>query len=435
MNRSFNCSKAFLLCISTFCFTIYSVQRMLPRFAYVALLLVFPMVFCVCCFVENLLIRKLYPDAVALAAVAMILVMLFWHNYTIRNEGVIGMYGQIMPLLFFILCWRRPGWHAMLLRILMIWGMFYAIWTYICLFVPSLYYGTIAPMMERLYPLAGYIPDAKAGLTAHYSTNGMYLANGLMASIYGCFPAGKRKRKAGYVGMVAFQGLAFLICGKRGQLLCVAIALYVLYFVYQSNRPKGRLFKLMFFTFILVVLLYLATLILPAIANPILHMVEMMQKGDISTGRFALWGAGWKAFMQSPVFGHGWRWFYYCDTSVFVHYDIHNCYLQFLAETGILGSIPFFVFFFATYRRTLKMLRTMRWHPNPYGGKIPGSLWFSLMYQTFYLVFIFEGTAFFNPEAMFPYLASCAIAQYYFVALRKHRAGQERAAYPLGAIG
>jgi hypothetical protein len=38
---------------------------------------------------------------------------------------------------------------------------------------------------------------------------------------------------------------------------------------------------------------------------------------------------------------------------------------------------------------------------------------FCIIYQTFYLIFIFEGTAFFNPEALIPYVASCAMVEYY----------------------
>ncbi|MGC7870015.1 O-antigen ligase family protein [Desulfosporosinus sp. SYSU MS00001] len=361
--------------------------------------------------------RKVIVDIVVLSAIGMIIVMLFWNNYTIKDVGIVGMYGLLLPVFFFIVCWRNSDWHIELLTIMMVFGIFYAFWTIICLAYPTIYYQHIASLMQSLYPQISYDINPEAGLTAHYSTNGMYLANGVIATLCKWLLSDKNATKSRklYIIAISFQAAALLISGKRGPLLCVIIALYVAYFLYHINKPKGRFFKLVLISLLAMIILYLAILIVPALANPFMRMFQMMNTDDVSTGRFDLWAAGWRDFLQSPLIGRGWRWFYYNDTQVFANFDIHNVYLQFLVETGILGSITFYVFIFVNYYRTVKLTKAWRREIFQDGNSINyGILLFCIIYQTYYLIFIFEGTAFFNPEAMFPYIASCAMTQYIY---------------------
>lgn len=364
----------------------------------------------------------IHNSVVYCSAVLMAIIMMVWNNYSIQDQGIITMYGQFVPMLFFLICSRKSDWYDLFLKMMIFFGAFYTIGTYICLAIPSLYYNTIGPLFESLYPQAGYILNSKAGFTAHYSTNGMYIANGIAATLVMWIHNKENNRRTkGFFLLLVLELGALLICGKRGTLLCIILALYITYFLYNENKPKGRLFKLIVISFVAIVVVYVFSLVIPELANAYTRMLAMMDKNDVSTGRFDLWAAGWRGFLENPIFGHGWRWFYYNDTSVYSNYDIHNCYIQFLCELGIIGSAPFFIFFFYSYFRTIMLVKAWR------KGQLQecldllsfNPLVFCITYQTFFLIFIFEGTAFYNPEALVPYLASCAMTEYVFMLRRK----------------
>lgn len=56
----------------------------------------------------------------------------------------------------------------------------------------------------------------------------------------------------------------------------------------------------------------------------------------ISNGRLALWQTAWELFLENPLFGIGWEQFM---TQNMYKHEVHNTYLQFLCETGIVGTL------------------------------------------------------------------------------------------------
>ena len=410
-------TKLLIVIVMMYSFSIQSYYAIIPETVRIVLLLGMPLALSLLLIFtgmkRNLRVRI---SATVVSAVCMIIVMLIWNNHTIRAEGLAGMFGQLMPMVFFLAIYKRNDWYNICINIMIAMGMFYTMWTFICLISPSVYYSGIAPLMKSLYPNIGYDVDSKAGFTAHYSTNGMYLANGIIACISRITELKKNramKNLRWYYAMLVLNASAFLICGKRGILLCLVFACYFTYFIYNFHRQRGKMFKAAVFSLIIIMAVYIASLIVPSLANAYNRMQLMISKGDVSTGRFDLWAAGWDAFRTSPIVGHGWRWFYYYDTTVFMNYDIHNCYIQFLAELGIVGSIPFYTFFFVNIYRTIKLAKI---NIIAYGGSSHkehnyGYMTFALLYQAFFLAFIFESTAFYNPEALVPYVVSCAMTE------------------------
>jgi len=61
--------------------------------------------------------------------------------------------------------------------------------------------------------------------------------------------------------------------------------------------------------------------------------------------RSGMWKAGLQLFFQSPVVGHGWL-----SSSGRGTANLHNVYLQILAETGIVGGVLFLLGVFAIAR-------------------------------------------------------------------------------------
>lgn len=405
-----------LMCI--YSFTIMSLQEMIPTLLRQTIVVALPALLIMTCIALNFFEKPgFFIEIIPLCLICMELIMLFWNNHTIYAEGIKGIYGQFVPLLFFFACCRDREWFPIVIKAMMVFGLFYAAGTYVCTYVPFFYTGTVEPLMKRLYPYINYAEGYKAGITAHYSTNGMYLTNGFIA--LSCVAWSKRikgKKIVLEIVLSLFVAIAFLICGKRGMLISLVLGSYIAYFL-LTNKKKYRILKMLIATFIILFAIRAIAFVIPQVTNSYTHTIEMVEKGDVTTGRFELWQMGWEALLQAPLFGHGWRWFLlYSDTGR----DVHNIYLQLLIEVGIIGSIPFFIFFVLTYLRTLKLVFFWKDHEldKTMSDMQFNPILFLLMYQSFFLIFIFQGTGFFNPEVLFPYMACSTLTHFLYM---KHK--------------
>ncbi|MBN2483484.1 MAG: O-antigen ligase family protein [Candidatus Omnitrophica bacterium] len=129
----------------------------------------------------------------------------------------------------------------------------------------------------------------------------------------------------------------FLICVNllftysRGGWLSFVLVLFLLDIFLV--RRRGRL-------------LFVALGLLPLIALFIFPSFRdrILLYGD--AGRFTMWRAAWAMFKESPLLGKGLGLFMeflprYANVG---HQYAHNCYLQVLAETGLVGFVPFMSF-------------------------------------------------------------------------------------------
>ncbi|KLU73195.1 MAG: hypothetical protein RHS_1008 [Robinsoniella sp. RHS] len=205
--------------------------------------------------------------------------------------------------------------------------------------------------------------------------------------------------------------ISLLLTGKRGPILWIAIGFVVTYYVYNSNKKMSRLFKL-FSLFILIITLFLiGSTFIPGLNNFIVRFQEQIQAGDVSTHRYELWGMGGAGFVSSPIFGHGWFWFKY--NNIFgTSYHVHNCYIQWLCELGIIGSLPFFIFIITVYSRAIKLIKKISLGIITVDDKLVKILSFCLFYQTYFLIYCFAGTSFYEPETLLPWVFSSAIILY-----------------------
>jgi O-antigen ligase len=82
--------------------------------------------------------------------------------------------------------------------------------------------------------------------------------------------------------------------------------------------------------------------------------------------RLVLWGIAWNFFTGSPLLGVGWGNFaalygsYVTDISFIPagQFQVHNIYLQLLAETGLVGFGAFFLLVFRTVQQAFRQLRS-----------------------------------------------------------------------------
>lgn len=196
--------------------------------------------------------------------------------------------------------------------------------------------GRITSFLFHFNSLAGYL-----NLVLPFSLACMVLAKGrwlrlaaLIAHILAC--------------------AALYLTGSRGGLIAYAgMVLVTIWFF----KPKFRVLARVVLTGILS-LAIAVSLQPPSAGGGRLGEVDDFT----SASRLALWGTAGAMFLQHPVLGVGYgnyRALYndYLPGVTANQLDAHNLYLQFLAETGIIGFVAFFALVILFSRRAVKLAR------------------------------------------------------------------------------
>jgi len=352
---------------------------------------------------------KLSIDLYTVIAIMILVICLVWNNQDIARYGwQVEKYFAII-IVFNLLSRGTDKWHKYAVYAMLAAGFFYTFWTFICYFDQNIYNGFVYPLMAT----QGFIPDYKAGFTVSYGTNGLYMAMGVCAYtgffvFNGKFKIKDKKKLFGLLILI----IGMLLSGKRGQTIALVIAFYVLYYFYNSNKKFGRVFKVFLIISLLCLIMYLVSLFIPGVLTIIDRFQEQSSKGDISTGRFYMWNNAWILFKWNPLFGYGWRWFRYSQYTL-VNYDVHNVFLQWLTELGIVGSIPFFAFIIMNIVKAIRLMISYRTNTKIVKEKVLKYISVALMYEVFFIVMCATGTAFYQIEYLFPYLVCCGMVHYY----------------------
>lgn len=142
---------------------------------------------------------------------------------------------------------------------------------------------------------------------------------------------------------------SILIVGRRGELLIAAVMLVLLVLLLCSKKQRkflilgGVIAMVVGFAAIVALLPWLKQF--PPLVRYVMTVEQLLSGQDITSGRTELYALAWEGFLQNPLFGLGWDNFHTLVTEEFqaVHgftpvEDVHNIYLQFLTETGIVGA-------------------------------------------------------------------------------------------------
>ena len=211
------------------------------------------------------------------------------------------------------------------------------------------------------------------------------------------------KRKNGIKGKlpiapILFCILAILVVGRRGELLAILAAVAFVYFLTQTKKQclvKLSVFVAMGVLAVILFVVFIDQLKQISFLSRYVMTIENILSGqDTSSGRFELYGIALSVFLKKPIFGIGWGSFSEHVSAEFreVHgdavADVHNIYLQFLCEIGIVGTIliltPIIYIFVKTVSQTFRLYRCEeRSEDIILAAKLSGT---SLVIQTFFLV-------------------------------------------------
>jgi putative inorganic carbon (HCO3(-)) transporter len=210
------------------------------------------------------------------------------------------------------------------------------------------------PPDEYTVPWAGRSPS----FLGHPNSLAFYLGLALPFAL-ACYIRGhgQWKKLGGWTLGLGF--LALLSTQSVGGILAFVCILVLAIFYFARNRSKA----LAYFAGIcgLVGLLYL----LKPILNPT-HTEDSL--GADVVMRLLLWDTAWNFFAHSPVMGVGWGNFVRLYGSEFSSsssmappagvFEVHNIYLQLLAETGLVGFMTFFYLVVRSWREATQLMRS-----------------------------------------------------------------------------
>lgn len=155
---------------------------------------------------------------------------------------------------------------------------------------------------------------------------------------------------------IVFGGVflyAILLVGRRGELLMAAVCLALLVLALCGRKQRrflvigGIIACGAGFAAVVALLPWLKQF--PPMVRYVMTVEQLLSGQDITSGRLELYALAWNSFLEHPVLGIGWDRFYTLVTEDFqaLHghttvEDVHNIYLQFLTETGLVGT-PFLI--------------------------------------------------------------------------------------------
>ena len=168
----------------------------------------------------------------------------------------------------------------------------------------------------------------------YYDVNftSLYLLLPTLLAFYGAIK-GKKKNKIWYMGAMGINIIGILLLGSRGTFLPVAAIM--LFLILKDKKIS--------FTKILIIMVAVFAIVYLLPEDTFTRLLKTDYMGS-EHKRYIDWAYGLRVFGNSPIWGNGMR----APKSLVneigggvMNYTIHNTYIVYLAQLGILGSLPF----------------------------------------------------------------------------------------------
>lgn len=318
----------------------------------------------------------------------------------------------LMPfLIWYFVGQKNDLWVDIFLEMILIADTIYALATIFFVFTPNLY----SAMAQNLFPgsytrlMGWYRSGCMPGLTVHYSVNGILISTGIMLAT--CKYIEKEGKKRRLIAQMGILVIALLLTGKRGPIVFSLMSVLIVYYFHMADRPKGRIFKLIFLLSVVLSGYIILVQIIPSMGVFVDRFISTTESGDVTLGRTRYWALALESFKGHPIFGIGWGQYELLAGEMYSKYvDAHNNYLQFMCEMGIIGFFAFVVF------AIVNLYRTVVCYKNAVGGSFRHNyrLAFSLCFQIFTLLYSFTGNPFYTTVTFMTYYLVSTISKYYY---------------------
>lgn len=309
------------------------------------------------------------------------------------------------------------SWTRAFSHILATLGLIYSVATIIFWLLPQAY-EIVYPILQNLSSTqisgAGY----RAGLTTHYSTNGMYIALGFVACF--CMSLENVKNNKWIIATCVCL-FALILTTKRAHLAFSIASVTLTYLIVNSKKGVSSVGKIMIIGSVALITLYFLSLTNSDVMLVFQRFGEM-QDDETFGGREQFYDLCLNMWSRNPIIGFGWGAYtvQFNQTSLGQYYqligygsmDAHNVYLELLAEEGAIG---FTLFILIMITALVATIATMLYQNHLIEVVDSGELLkkrsilaVALAIQIFFAMYCLTGNPLYDIQMYIPWLLSVA---------------------------
>jgi O-antigen ligase len=314
---------------------------------------------------------------------------------------------------------RSNAWHEVALKYIYILSLLLVFFTYIQYLFPDFYFANVLPIFtpeEREIVLWLHAEHGMVGLTNQTGYNAFLMNLGLIVLLNKLLASKKSvfnfKKLTMFFLSIVYVVAIILLAQKRSFIFVIVIEVIVLLFAKYEILKKikyNRLFRTLFLV-VLVIFIALAPIFLKNLLVTLSDKYDSID--DFLSGRINIYKVGLSMFQSNYILGYG-----MASTPVFLEAEhgmqfqqMHNIYLQILAELGVVGFVIFTGLFVFYFNLTLKMIRA---HRNSGERNSMTHLLTSLLVQTSWLVYGMSGNTLTVTNQLLVYIVFCSVPAYY----------------------
>lgn len=351
------------------------------------------------------------PMMANILLMAMISIVLYgW--ITVQDPAIEGYVNIIIVYFLMMVIMKNERWLYYFWRLAFLMSLFYIVTT-IWLSVDKA--SLFKLFADNLYPnesrFSYWVSQGFCfGVTDHYSTNGMALANSTIVLCALAITNGKKNKK--YLIFLLLSFMALFLTGKRAHLVFTFIAIMITIYLYKYY-DKQRDLKYMVMLIGALLVFSLAYCFIPQVAN-VINRFSNTSSDENMLLRYSFWTAALDAFSRNSLTGVGWFGFRN-KVAPTIGYTghCHNIYIQLLCETGIVGITVFVVWFiyslYSSIRLILYVSKNRKIVPQWY--QILSI--YSIAYQIYFLLYGLTGNPLYDAYVYPMYMVACTIGIYY----------------------
>lgn len=339
-----------------------------------------------------------------------ICVVVFHNNANLKNNDLVNIVMTLGSFLLAIILRRTEHWEGPALK--SIWGfsLFFAIVSIMFGLMPSYYSNNIIPLFSE-YNQSNLLhlqaSGILCGLTNSNSFNAIIMVNGLCVASTYLITSNKITRYKWcdrLIWLVFF--IVLLMTGKRGPLIFCLAGIFIAFYIFNSNKPANRLIKVSGIIVLFLIAWALGSSMFPHLFPSIVRIVDT---DSVDIVRLALYNQAFNAFRNNPLLGIGWDAFRYQYVTFGNALNVHNIYIQLLCECGVIGTIPFLLFFSYNIVSAIRKLRKAS-NSGICTTQAQNYLTFSVLYQAFFLLYGLTGNPLYDAPTLLVYILACTVA-------------------------
>ena len=318
---------------------------------------------------------------------------------------------------------QRNDWHKSFYITALIMSYIFVIITIFGYFFPDTYAKIFFPLFSsksQAKMLKLMNNGAQVGLTNQTAKNGFLISIGL-GMLINLMLNNKEPKILIYISTVLYI-IALIMTLKRSFVVAHIFSIIVIVAInFKINNKKinkkinnkkinNNLRLLIIISMIIIILIFKP--FRPAFEN-IVKRFTITDDKDFTSGRVKIYKAGFKLFKEKPFIGNG---IYSTPLLLEERFELcgiqqmHNIYLQFLAELGLIGTFIFITLIVAAYLITYKLFIKACYCDKENAKLMLGT---SFYIQNVWLIYGFFGNPFTEHIFLLTYLIFVSIALYY----------------------